>query len=97
MIIPYTSQRMIPTSSISIMGRERSFVCFVFSERIACGKRANVVKKAATKPSMVIIVWSKLIIQSEVYESMDDSKKEITRCNNITSGYKSYNIILSSK
>ena len=56
MMIPYTSQRMIPTSIIIIIGSERSFVCLVFIARKPCGSKANVVKNAATNPSMVIKV-----------------------------------------
>lgn len=56
MIIPYTSQRIIPTSIMIIIGSERSFVCLVLIARKPCGSKANVVKNAATNPSMVIKV-----------------------------------------
>lgn len=53
---PYASQQIKPSSTITSIGRERSFVCLVLIVLIACGRNANVVKNAALKPIIKLTV-----------------------------------------
>lgn len=56
------SQSKTPNVVIETIGSERSFVCFVLIARKPCGRSANVVKNAATKPSIVMNVDSKICV-----------------------------------
>jgi hypothetical protein len=52
-IKPYINHIIKPISSMIIVGRERSFVCFVLIVLKDCGRYANVVKNAAARPIIV--------------------------------------------
>lgn len=58
---PYIIQITTPISSIISIGSERSFVCFVRIALNDCGRNANVVKEAATKPII------KVLFNSDIY------------------------------
>ena len=58
-IEPYTIQTTTPNSSISSIGSDISFVCFVLIALNDCGKKANVVSDAAINPTINVV--SKLV------------------------------------
>jgi len=66
-IEPYMIQIITPISSIINIGKEMSFVCFVFIALIDCGRNANVVKDAATKPIIKVLSKSVFYIFFQLY------------------------------